>query len=747
MKKSFASVSLLLALANTMTASAAPPPPALQGSDTLEEVATDLITSNCRGSATATFGNINALLKYIGGGSGTAGAALAQAATANCASEAAAVNINSVNPGAVPCTQAPTVCAQTDGHCKFEQCCRQVAGPMSRAINASECTTAGNPASAEGVLLGLDGIVIVTSSTSSSTCGGGHGAHATNVPQSGNFSDMPTDTTTWKNVLKTLYTGSGAGACNSPARAAVVNAYAQLFEGGCTPAACPDGIKHAYRRGDLSGTTDTFLSLIGAPGVVRASDGTVASTPFCNGKEGEDLDPVRRQCDSTEQVCEYDGKLGFVLPIVPPPVPTSAGTPAPSPDDVTILYNATGLAADNPTFGVGGKTVRGTACPGAPDPQKIDPTGTLPVAGTGIVGWNLPAGVTFQNTPRCDCRFPTPADYAAVVGGGPYPPNPAFTWNKRVGGACFSGFKTTGTATRYGLLQGDNGGATPSDNAPTNWGNRRPGTQFLGFTPALNGLRCCAVGSTVTRMDPRLENLALRNPTNAQGRLLGAEGNGPLELKWSTITAFYRIHSTSAGQSCVNPSAATLLADAQVRCQQFDATRQIGCLVQDPFICHVGFAGREAADSILSPAITLGEPLSVGGVDPTVASIQNLVSGAGPAYPLSRKLYYNSIVGFGNGRLTDPAGPATTYEEAQYNLYKCIADQGQGGGAPRNLVPAGPGANPSFATKQALARAGFVEVPAVGALPVGPKLCENMCTTNTSCTTLTAIPAGDLNEL
>src|SRR5262249_30759624 len=129
--------------------------------------------------------------------------------------------------------------------------------------------------------------------------------------------------------------------------------------------------------------------------------------------------------------------------------------------------------------------------------------------------------------------------------------------------------------------------------------------------------------------------------TNSQGRLLGAEGAGPLELKWTTLTAFYRIHSTSAGQSCVNPSATVPIGAATVACQQFDATRLIGCLVQDPYQCSVGYAGREAAHPVLAPALPFGEPLSVGGVAPTVPNIQNLVSNAGAVYPLSRRLYYS----------------------------------------------------------------------------------------------------------
>src|SRR5262249_38133225 len=92
------------------------------------------------------------------------------------------------------------------------------------------------------------------------------------------------------------------------------------------------GVKHAYRRGDSSGTTDTFLSLLNAP-----ASGT---TPFCNGAEKEDKAPIRRMCDQTEQVCEADGTLGLVLPIV---VPTSSS-------DRNVLYNAEQRARQGVVF-------------------------------------------------------------------------------------------------------------------------------------------------------------------------------------------------------------------------------------------------------------------------------------------------------------------------------------------------------------------------------------------------------------
>lgn len=82
--------------------------------------------------------------------------------------------------------------------------------------------------------------------------------------------------------------------CNSDLRRELVNSYGNLFQGGCTDAECTE-LRHAFRRDDSSGTTDTFLTLLGLPGA--------SSRTYCNGFDLEDLDPIRRACSPQEQVC------------------------------------------------------------------------------------------------------------------------------------------------------------------------------------------------------------------------------------------------------------------------------------------------------------------------------------------------------------------------------------------------------------------------------------------------------------
>ena len=87
---------------------------------------------------------------------------------------------------------------------------------------------------------------------------------------------------------------ANANRCNSDLRHELVSSWGNLFEGGCSDPECST-LRHAFRRDDLSGTTDTFLTLLGLP--------PATSRTFCNGFGVEDLDPIRRACDPNEQAC------------------------------------------------------------------------------------------------------------------------------------------------------------------------------------------------------------------------------------------------------------------------------------------------------------------------------------------------------------------------------------------------------------------------------------------------------------
>jgi len=163
---------------------------------------------------------------------------------------------------------------------------------------------------------------------------------------------------TWASVLRIIYFGlsdNGVQDCESDVRNGMVANWGNIFQAGADTTACngtsfANGptctvLRHAWRRDSESGTTETFLSLLGAPTVTRS--GTLATDdPFCNGWQKasngtldpnmndyppgyRDRDPIRRECagsnddagsgqpanEPTEQICGREGKLGLVLPI------------------------------------------------------------------------------------------------------------------------------------------------------------------------------------------------------------------------------------------------------------------------------------------------------------------------------------------------------------------------------------------------------------------------------------------------
>lgn len=158
----------------------------------------------------------------------------------------------------------------------------QQIAPMSRPLNV--CT--GGTSTAENLAIGWDAIILGTSASCT-----GPGA-------------------TWAQTLRTLYGGAdGSGsatACGAADRTNLANNFNSTL-GGCSTGGC-NKIWHLFRRGDTSGTTDAFKTILEQAGA--------KVTSFCNGNETQDRDPIRRACRVEEEVCEGDGTLGLLLPIV-----------------------------------------------------------------------------------------------------------------------------------------------------------------------------------------------------------------------------------------------------------------------------------------------------------------------------------------------------------------------------------------------------------------------------------------------
>jgi len=475
----------------------------LQGSDTLKDFTRKIIPT-CAGATT---------LIYTGGGSGTAEA------------------------GMIAGTQE--------------------IGPMSRFFNTNACKGA-TPKQAQGHTVAFDGIGI-SSDADNTQCASGalafsggfdvtdtSGNPVVNCPgcdagtshytfkgTSGGASDA------WKDVLRLVYAGmphNGGSAianqnCASDARRILVNTYGLMFQGGCTTGVCTQ-LNHAFRRDDLSGTTDTVITLLGLPAI-----GTV---PFCNGDEQSDRDPIRRACSPDDDVCGKDGKLGVVLPIFAPP----------DVDASVNLYTTAACSATNKlkilpcqkTIDNGG--VSHFQCPDRPDGD----------------GFNIAGGTL---TPVTDAGAPCICDTDPTK--------------------CKSLFTKP----------------TSTDHRVFNLFARLPNGNLIANAPPA---------------DPDDPNLAKRT--------------------FQVTHAYWRLRSTSVNN---NKAASTL-------CAQATDTRNIGCLSANG-ACNIGYAGRESVD-LTAQGVTGGVPgskaLLVNNLLPTDANVLSLT------YPLARKLFLDSLVGFAN---------------------------------------------------------------------------------------------------
>jgi hypothetical protein len=494
--------------------------------------------------------------------------------------------------------------------------------PMSRALKNSEyCVASGTaftagarPGLAEGLLVGLDGVALVSDQvTSCATTTANNFGRATAFPVfadgvSGAPASCPgcdaSNNYTFANsfdALKILYFGlthDNTYDCASSVRKSLIKNWGNLFaDTSCAGAAtCTTGLTHAFRRSDLSGTTDAFLSVFsfpakaGLPAGGSVGIGTVPNVPvgaaskmnpFCNssdananpptqsfggGADFQDKDPVRTQCGASgtiDDVCggnpatgtaNFRGDLGVVLPVLIPDTTTSTAS--------DFYHNANCSTACTLVA-----PIRSNQIPAG----FLCPDGTPPLAGLCY----MPA--TTSGDPRCKAAFST---------------------------------------------------------------------------------KCV---SSAGRPDGRLYNLT--NVVTSTQVPAAQRGTAPFQMALDvskrilTGGAFYRIHETSAGAHNVpDPAVGT-----NGTCRENDDTSQIGCLVNsDP--CSVGYAGREAAKyypGLGSPAIPQPAALKAAAINGTAPfapganpdlPITNLLAAPGttPLYPIARRLYVNTIYGFGN---------------------------------------------------------------------------------------------------
>jgi hypothetical protein len=219
----------------------------------------------------------------------------------------------------------------------------QQTAPMTKMLTNGVCNKIGGTngsaaTNASGIVIGMDAVDILASSTIPAITNGGQavcsdssvadqnaqeanglaysGSIAAGVP----FANTAGNTQNWKWTLALLYGGLDLSApagtlpdCSSSVRAALVNNWSLLFQnsstcsnGTASPAApsgnnadvCGDSVHvaagdgthvplmHAFRRDDSSGTSDVFSSLIGLqvlmPSPSASSNNGFGASPYCN---------------------------------------------------------------------------------------------------------------------------------------------------------------------------------------------------------------------------------------------------------------------------------------------------------------------------------------------------------------------------------------------------------------------------------------------------------------------------------
>jgi hypothetical protein len=489
------------------------------------------------------------------------------------------------------------------------------------------------------------------------------------------------------------------------------------------------GLRHAFRRDEESGTTDVFLGLLNLPTInfgqtrpaaqrsttCSATDTSVdgvykvlSNSIFCNAHRPTDNYPPTfvpannatgeqasfvpeiqdlgfSPCTGGDNKCPEDGGTGTHLPgwdhdanpATPPRwvVPNSARYYPEMQDQDPVRRKCVGTNVQS-------QLVAGVSTPVVlPTEQVCGPDGQLGV----VLAINPPPLAQADAYPTAACQAGK-SDFG-----------PAVTTATGSGLRCPNGDKAVGAPAECRLPQAaDNSfnclarGGLWTSAGFTGLGG--PGTlddPSLGISskPAgcANDISVGVPAGTPTGTRPR---------SNVDGRVYnevlrqkGAKGvvtnnvlaGSPLTIRRPTdltkaadvplIGSFYRIHSN---RSLLNGTAAGTTA-ADKTCQKVDATRQIGCLVQaNP--CSIGYAGGEASDE--NPGTV---NLQVNGVTPGLSTIQNLVTGGFPVYPLSRKLYVNSLRGFDNPLLA----PITQNPPVAPNDQVCIP----AGGACTVAVP------------------------------------------------------------
>ena len=626
MKKTIAITTFLVIGAGATGALALPNP--YQGSDTLFNVTTAAISA----------AGLTPTGAYVGGGSGNGASAMSNASLAAATQQTAPMSRMMKSEG--------KVCSGFNGG----------------------NTTGSTATNASGVVIGLDAVDVLSSVTAggAAACNGTADSAGTGLTYSGTPGVFVNGNggQTWKWVLALVYGGldlsnaSAAADCNSAARQALVKNWSSLFQNGCAngaTATCgagtvPNGaLWHAYRRDDTSGTSDVFASILGlSPSTSNSSVNGFGASPYCNALNWDN--------QTGNANCKFGAHDQFTGPggvVDPQSECTSAGVCGAA---------GTGNHRMPPANTWGTNPNSSSATSVAFDVLPTQFQDNDPIRRTCI-------GTTTNNHNRAGeevCNIdgalglvlPMPDTDWIVKGnlGKQYPTNACTTF-------------VVGKAAQVFTCANRGSGTKHSAECPN--GDSLFGTGCLTPIDTVNNTsQCVATKSTVASLqvrslgspDGRMYNVQMRDGTTTDGSVGYMQYSIPSLGTTTDFAAGYsRIHQVE-----------TLVGATASACQLEDMTDQIGCLTQaDP--CSIGYAGDGAktwyqhtgacaanqAAGLACPAAANTDAARVAQTYPQTASVQKL--GQAGEYQLSRKLYFNSLVGFAN--VADTSGDPTATDE------------------------------------------------------------------------------------
>lgn len=698
MKKTFGLVSTAALLAAAGSASAQVVPTDIRqfrGSDTLELFTEELVAAcGAIDGGTRYPALFQGEFQYIGGGSTGGGQAIAGG-----------------TQDLSPMSRGPNAAEGCD--------ISIAAGPLGENLRTYSANGAGANAvtgsEVEPWIVALDGMIVGTSAGSANRCDTANpnadpsdifgAAIAFNSAKSFAVPGNPAYViANWRDALRVMYAGAentrvataGGGnnqnasnridRCNSPVRRAMVADWDNIIQGtadcGNVAESCgtqnaarfgAGGVRHLLRRDDLSGTTDTFLTLLGLAGVGgNIQNGNLGiNEPFCNGRDDEDRDPIRinvSNVDANPNTCN-NANGGPALAgadlndeVGGPSRTSAAGASARCGGSGLVSAIAVPIA-----IGTTNQPPNAANATGAPGNRRVPTLDELYPANNCTTG---------QFRLRRPPRSSEPRSYCG---------------DTDVGGS---------VPSRYGMVDCT---TLPPGSATPCWDPRCPDGQPIQFqdclTPTfgadgIGDAHCINSRENVvsTAADPdglvtgftpdgRVWNRYLRAAPPGTGPTTFGDALNPSpvvrnERGRDVQIAEYRMRARMATD--VGAVGSCAYTQATQTCRELDATQAIGCLSRTSE-CALGFAGREAWTVAGATAMLLGNdpntdggsstveqgtlaigPTACGPSSPDVSCVGNTnpfldairVPQGGTTetnrYQLSRKLYVNSIVGFDN---------------------------------------------------------------------------------------------------